>query len=57
MTLANNGKGSWLAYGKAKDWEIDELTEHCYLYNGNHIKENLVMEIVFFDDKCIKELK
>lgn len=57
VTLANNGRGSWLEYGKAKDWEIDKLTGHCYLYHGNHIKDNLVMEIVFFDDKCIEELK
>ena len=59
VTLANNCKGSWLEYGKAKDWEIDELTGHCSLYfsKGEHSLESLIMEIVFFDDECIKELE
>lgn len=57
FTLANNGKGSWLKYGKAKDWEIDGLTGHCFLYVGEHDAEHLVMEISFLDDECVKELE
>lgn len=56
ITLCNAGKGSWLEYGKAKEWEIDELTGHCSLFVGEHTDNNLVMEISFLDDECIKEL-
>lgn len=56
VTLANNGKGSWLEYGKASMWRFDTVTGHCYLYNGNHIDDNLIMEISFFDDECIEGL-
>ena len=56
-TLANNGRGSWLEYGKASDWEIDDLTGHCILYSGEHKTDNLVFEIVFLSDECIAELE
>lgn len=57
VTLANNAKGSWLSYEKAKDWDIDTLTGHCLLYCGSHDLEHLVLELSFFDDECIKELE
>lgn len=59
VTLGNNGKGSWLDYKKAKYWEIDSLTGHCMLYfeGEEHTEKNLIMEISFLDDECIKELQ
>lgn len=57
ISLCNGNKGSWLEYGKAKDWEIDSLTGHCILYQGEHSAEHLIMEISFFDDECVKELE
>lgn len=56
VTLANNCRGSWFEYRKAKDWEIDSLTGHCTLYMGEHTPEHMIMEISFLDDECIKEL-
>lgn len=57
ISLANGGRGSWLEYGKAANWEIDKLTGRCTLYAGPHTRENFVMEIAFLDDECIAELK
>ena len=41
----NGGRGSWLQYGKASEWEFNN--GYCTLYNGEHKPENLVMSFVF----------
>lgn len=38
ITLANNGKGSWIEYGKAADWKFEDGVCKQYL-RGNAIWE------------------
>lgn len=41
ITLANNGKGSWIKYGKASDWKFENGL--CKQY----FRENAIWEIEF----------
>ncbi len=41
ITLANNGKGSWIEYGKASDWKFENGL--CKQY----FRENAIWEIEF----------
>ena len=37
VSLANNGNGYWLDFGKAKNWEFYNASDgiqHCVLYDG-----------------------
>lgn len=38
ITLANNGKGSWIEYGKAADWKFEDGVCKQY-FRGNAIWE------------------
>lgn len=38
ITLANNGKGSWIEYGKAADWKFEDGVCKQY-FHGNAIWE------------------
>lgn len=52
VSKANNGKGVWMEYGKASDWEFyadEQGKEHCVLYQGEHIKENMIIDFVFIE--------
>lgn len=56
ISNANQGKGSWLEWGKASDWEfLDDAcgVTHCVLKNhkAKRPEDALVMEIVVLDDK------
>ena len=35
VSIANNGKGYWMQYGKACDWRFDNGICTCVLHKGN----------------------
>ena len=50
-SFANYGKGSWIDFGKATQWEFQEETCSMYLPEMEHIPENLIWTIEFCKDK------
>lgn len=51
VSCANHGKGSWIDFGKATQWEFQEETCSMYLPEMEHIPENLIWTIEFCKDK------
>ena len=45
------GKGSWIDFGKATQWEFQDGTCSMYLPEMEHIPENLIWTIEFCEDK------
>lgn len=46
ISMMNERKGCWLAYGKAKDWEFNNGV--CTLYHSSdHSPDNMVFSIIF----------
>lgn len=45
ISMMNERKGCWLAYGKASEWEFNNGV--CSLYHGEHTPENLVLSFIF----------
>ena len=51
VSRVNHGKGSWIDFGKAAQWEFQEGTCSMYLPEMEHISENLIWTIEFCEDK------
>ena len=49
ISRVNNGKGSWIDYGKASDWDFTEKGGRYYRNGLAHIPENLIWEIEFLE--------
>ena len=47
VSLANDGKGSWIEYGKASQWEFRDGLCSMYLPEKEHLPENLIWTITF----------
>lgn len=45
ISLANCGKGSWLAWSKAPYWEFEDNAATLYDSTEEHTEEHLIMEI------------
>lgn len=47
VSLANAGKGSWIEYGKASQWEFQDGLCSMYLPEKEHFPENRIWTITF----------
>lgn len=47
VSLANAGKGSWIEYGKASQWEFQDGLCSMYLPEKEHLPENRIWTITF----------
>ena len=55
VSLANDGKGSWIEYGRASQWEFQDGLCSMYLPEKDHLPENLIWTITFDvsdEDNC-----
>ena len=50
VSCINHGKGSWIDFGEAAQWEFQEGTCSMYLPEMEHIPENLLWTIEFCED-------
>lgn len=49
LNQVNGGKGMWIDYGKASQWEFVNGLCHMYYPEKKHTDENLIWSIMFCD--------
>ena len=50
VSCANRGKGSWIDFGKATQWEFQDGKCSMYFPEMEHIPDNLIWSIEFCED-------
>ena len=51
-SLANNGAGVCLWFGKAAEWSFSDGVCSVYFRNRPHLRENLIMSFRLFDEEA-----